>query len=581
MIALVLAAGFGSRLRPYSDHTPKPLFTLNRQPLLDIMIRRLIAAGAHTVIVNTHHRHQRIEDFLHRQSYAATIVTRHESTILGTGGAIRNTADIWQAEPLLVVNSDIVTDVDFRAFYHFHRAHGQPASLTLCDHPAFNSVFVDSADTVVAFGESPARTMPHETRRLTFTGVQVLNDAILAYLPPEGFASSIDAFQAMIADGHRLPAYIPEPLQWSDLGTPERYQAMARSIMAQEALRQAGETEHPAAIEWQPLPGDGSDRQWYRLRSGKTRMIVVDHGIKPSEGNCEAEAFVAIGQHLHRKGLPVPQIYLEDPFAGLVFMEDLGSENYQARVRKTTRSSAIEQDYRRVIDTLLAMAFDGGEDFDPHWTYQTRRYDRAVVLQNECRYFVRAFLNDYLGMETDGEALASEFNRLADAIMTARPVGFMHRDFQSRNIMVMKDRFYLIDFQGGRIGPPHYDLASLLIDPYVDLPFAMRETLLVYFSEQLAQRSPGIPAAEIQKTYRYCALARNLQILGAYGFLTRRKGKPHFSHYIPAAVRSLQQTLSHFERRAFPILSILAKDAIPEALSANDTGRAAAVDGGT
>jgi aminoglycoside/choline kinase family phosphotransferase/GTP:adenosylcobinamide-phosphate guanylyltransferase len=580
MIALVLAAGFGSRLRPYSDHTPKPLFTLNRQPLLDIMIRRLIAAGAHTVIVNTHHRHQRIEDFLHRQSYAATIVTRHESTILGTGGAIRNTADIWQAEPLLVVNSDIVTDVDFRAFYHFHRAHGQPASLTLCDHPAFNSVFVDSADTVVAFGESPAGTMPHEARRLTFTGVQVLNDAILAYLPPEGFASSIDAFQAMIADGHRLPAYIPEPLQWSDLGTPERYQAMARSIMAQEALRQAGETEHPAAIEWQPLPGDGSDRQWYRLRSGKTRMIVADHGIKPSEGTCEAEAFVAIGQHLHRKGLPVPQIYLEDPFAGLVFMEDLGSENYQARVRKTTRSSAIEEDYRRVIDTLLAMAFDGGEDFDPHWTYQTRRYDRAVVLQNECRYFVRAFLNDYLGMETDGEVLASEFNRLADAIMTARPVGFMHRDFQSRNIMVMKDRFYLIDFQGGRIGPPHYDLASLLIDPYVDLPFAMRETLLVYFSEQLAQRSPGIPAAEIQKTYRYCALARNLQILGAYGFLTRRKGKPHFSHYIPAAVRSLQQTLSHFDRRAFPILSILAKDAIPEALSANDTGRAAAVDGG-
>ena len=151
------------------------------------------------------------------------------------------------------------------------------------------------------------------------------------------------------------------------------------------------------------------------------------------------------------------------------------------------------------------------------------------VLQGECRYFVQAFLNDYLGMDTAGEDLTSEFNRLADAIMAARPMGFMHRDFQSRNIMVMKNRFYLIDFQGGRIGPPHYDLASLLIDPYVDLPFAMRETLLVYFSEQLAQRTPGIPAAEIQNVYRYCALARNLQILGAYGFLTRRKGKPHFS----------------------------------------------------
>ena len=230
------------------------------------------------------------------------------------------------------------------------------ASLTLCDHPAVNSVVVDSADTVVAFGESPAGTMPHGARRLTFTGVQVLNDEILAYLPPKGFASSIDAFQAMIADGHRLAAYIPGPLQWSDLGTPERYQAMARNIMAQEALHQAGEPDHPAAIEWQP-PARG----WLRpsmvppCARGKTHLIVADHGIKPSDATCEAEAFVAIGQHLHRKGLPVPQIYLEDPFAGLVFMEDLGSENYQARVRKTARSSVTEQDYRRVIDILLAM----------------------------------------------------------------------------------------------------------------------------------------------------------------------------------------------------------------------------------
>jgi aminoglycoside/choline kinase family phosphotransferase/choline kinase len=566
MIALVLAAGFGSRLQPYSNHTPKPLFTLNRQPLLDIMIRRLIAAGARTVIVNTHHLHQQIEDFLHRQSYAASIVTRHESTILGTGGAIRNTADIWQSEPLLVVNSDIVTDLDFRKLYRFHQAHGQPASLTLCDHPAFNSVIIDSADTVVGFRGSPAAASGRESHRLTFTGIQVLNDTILTYLPPEGFASSIDAYQAMISDGHRLPSYIPEQLQWSDLGTPERYQDMARTIMAQEALHQAGQMDQPAAIQWQPLPGDGSDRQWYRLRSGKTRMIVADHGIKPSESICEAEAFVAIGQHLHRKGLPVPQIYLEDPFAGLVFMEDLGSENLQAHVRTTARLSAIERKYHRVIDTLLAMAFEGGEDFNPHWAYQTRRYDRDVVLHGECRYFVQAFLNGYLEMRTEDENLASEFNRLADAIMSVRPVGFMHRDFQSRNIMVRQDQFYLIDFQGGRIGPPHYDLAALLIDPYVNLPCTLREALLIYFSEKLARRNPGIPVSKIQKSYRYCALARNLQILGAYGFLTRRKGKPHFSQYIPTAVQSLQQNLSHFNKEDFPTLTKLANDTIMEYL---------------
>ena len=157
MMALVLAAGYGTRLRPYSDHTPKPLFTLNRQPLLDIMIRRLIAAGARTIIVNTHHRHQQIEDLSSAAVLCRNRHDRHEPSILGTGGAIRNTAKIWQSQPLLVVNSDIYTDFDFQAFYRFHLDHGQPISLALCHHPAFNSVVVDSADNVAGFRD---RTLP-------------------------------------------------------------------------------------------------------------------------------------------------------------------------------------------------------------------------------------------------------------------------------------------------------------------------------------------------------------------------------------------------------------------------------------
>lgn len=568
MMALVLAAGFGTRLRPYSDHTPKPLFTLNRQPLLDITIRRLIAAGARTIIVNTHHRHRQIEDFLHRQSYAAAVMTRHEPEILGTGGAIRNTSEIWHSQPLLVVNSDIYTDFDFKAFYRFHLDHGQPISLALCDHPAFNSVLVDSSDSIAGF-KNPADTAGDDASRImTFTGIQLLNEKVLAYIPPEGFASSIDAFQAMISDGHRIPAYIPEKLQWSDLGTPDRYQIVAREMMAQQALRQKGDKKKRADIEWQPLPGDGSDRQWYRLRSGKMQLIVADHGIKPTENTCEAEAFVAIGRHLHQKGIPVPQITLADTFAGLVFMEDLGDANLQARVQTALHLSSVHDDYCRLIDLLLSMAFRGGENFDIGWTYQTHRYDRNVILQGECRYFVEAFLNGYLEMTVDYETLAAECRRLADAIMSIQPVGFMHRDFQSRNIMVRKEQFYLIDFQGGRIGPPHYDLASLLIDPYVDLPMTLRETLLTFFAKRLEQRT-GITAAEIQKAYRYCALARNLQILGAYGFLTRSKGKPQFSRYIPAAVQSLQQNLACFDNDEFPILTKIANDSIPENLSAH------------
>ena len=562
MIALVLAAGHGTRLRPYSAHTPKPLFTLNRQPLLDIMMRRLTTAGARTVIVNTHHHHRQIEAFLQQQSYDASVITRHEPVILGTGGAIRNTADIWRGQPLLVVNSDIYTDLDFRAFYHFYNACNRSVSLALCDDSAFNTVVVDSTDHVTGFTNLSGSQADPAGRRLTFTGVQLIDDRILAFIPAEGFANSIDAYQAMIADGQRIAAYVPDRLQWSDLGTPRRYLAAARDLMAGQALAQMGAAKNAADGQWQRLPGDGSDRQWHRLRAGKCRMIVAAHGIKPTARTCEAEAFVAIGLHLHRQKIPVPQIYLEDTFAGLVFLEDLGSGNLQARVQATPDHSAVENDYRRLIDILLAMALRGGENFDPRWTYQTRRYDRDVILQGECRYFVEAFLNGYLELGVAHETLAPEFRQLAEKIISVRPLGFMHRDFQSRNIMVREGQFYLIDFQGGRIGPPHYDLAALLIDPYVDLPETMRETLLTCFAGRLAQRT-GISPAEIETGYRYCALARNLQILGAYGFLTCRKNKPQFARYIPAAMRSLQQNLARHDSDPFPILSRLANETIP------------------
>ncbi|MGD9330328.1 MAG: phosphotransferase [Desulfobacterales bacterium] len=566
MIALVLAAGLGTRLRPYSAHTPKPLFTLNRQPLLDIMIQRLMADGVRTVIVNTHHHHRQIEDFLQRQSYAARVMTRYEPVILGTGGAIRNTADIWRGEPLLVVNSDIDTDIDFKALYRFFTDRGRPVTLALCDDPAFNTVAVDASGHVTGFRGASGTGADSAARGLTFTGIQVLDEAVLPYLPADGFASSIDAYQAMLADGHHIAAYVPHPLQWSDLGTPERYLARARELMASQALTQVGTAPNAAAAQWQHLPGDGSDRQWHRLRAGKTTLIVAEHGIKPTARTCEAEAFVAIGRHLQRQKIPVPQIFLEDAFAGLVFLEDLGCTNFQTHVQAAPHLSAIENDYRQLIDILVAMSFKGAQGFDPLWTYQTRRYDREVVLQNECQYFVDAFLNGYLGLNVAYETLAPECRQLAEWIIAVRPVGFMHRDFQSRNIMVRDARFYLIDFQGGRIGPPHYDLASLLIDPYVDLPSTLRESLLTYFTAQLTQRT-GIRPAELEEGYRHCALARNLQILGAYGFLTHRKGKRQFAPYIPAAVRSLQQNLARHDPNAFPMLARLAYEIIPTHLS--------------
>jgi aminoglycoside/choline kinase family phosphotransferase len=139
----------------------------------------------------------------------------------------------------------------------------------------------------------------------------------------------------------------------------------------------------------------------------------------------------------------------------------------------------------------------------------------------------------------------------------------MHRDMQSRNIMVNNNLFYFIDYQGGRIGPIQYDLASLLIDPYVELPRSVQIELLNYCVEMLSSII-SLDPQNFLACYKYCAITRNLQILGAFGYLSRVKGKKYFEKYIPKAIKSLKYNLSALENTEFPgIKSIVEKIDVP------------------
>ncbi len=120
---------------------------------------------------------------------------------------------------------------------------------------------------------------------------------------------------------------------------------------------------------------------------------------------------------------------------------------------------------------------------------------------------------------------------------------FLYRDFQSRNIMVGPFGFGLIDFQAARLGPPQYDLASLLIDPYVNIPENVQEELFAFYLDQLSAHIP-VEEKTFRDNYQIIAFQRNLQILGAYSFLSRVKGKTYFEAYIPAALASLKRRVS-------------------------------------
>ncbi|MDP3028601.1 MAG: phosphotransferase [Deltaproteobacteria bacterium] len=295
-----------------------------------------------------------------------------------------------------------------------------------------------------------------------------------------------------------------------------------------------------------PIPvkitGDGSNRPFYRISGSKGSLIVVLPESKDPLHLKEGEAYHYIGRHLAAKGIPTPVIYGYDRATGAIIMEDLGDRHLERAVREENNTGATERWYLEAVDILVNMQVRGAGGFDTRYCFDTPVYDRRLMLERESGYFVQAFLQGYLGLKITWDELSPDFERLADLAAEQPPTLFLHRDFQSRNLMVCKGRMRLIDFQGGRLGPPAYDLASLLFDPYVDLPDDMKEALFETYLRRMKIQQQ-INEEDFRHHFWYIALQRALQVLGAFGFLTRVKKKAFFEPYIPVAVKNLKNIL--------------------------------------
>jgi len=544
---MILSAGLGTRLLPYTQHTPKPLFTLSGQPVLDLVIDRLQTAGCKEVIINTHHLHHKVEAFIASKNYNLSVHLKHEPSILGTGGAIKNVFDFFDNKPFMLINSDIVTDIDLRKAYDFHLSHSHPVTMVLHDYPEFNNVSVDSNKCIIDFLPDTA------DNRLAFTGIHVIDPQILDFIPDGRFYSIIDAYRKVISNNQCVKAFIVKGHYWKDIGTPEAYKQASFDIMAPKAFQHAYSDYTESIIYQEQIQGDGSDRTWYRVLSDSNSLIAVDHGIRQSEETAEIDSFINIGKHLFENHIPVPEIFLYDNFSGLVFIEDLGNTHLQDIRLKTKKIKDIIAYYQTIIRLIGDFSISGSKNFDTAWTYQSTHYDKSVILEKECRYFTEAFLQNYLMADVNFDDLKEEFDLLSDKTLEHTNFGLMHRDMQSRNIMFKNSKYYFIDFQGTRFGPVQYDLASLIIDPYAALPFPVQAQLIDFSVETLAERV-GTGQDNFRQCLKYCAITRNLQILGAFGFLSKVKTKKYFEQYIPTAVKTLKHNFSEFKKVDFPNL---------------------------
>lgn len=298
------------------------------------------------------------------------------------------------------------------------------------------------------------------------------------------------------------------------------------------------------AADISPLAADGSERIFYRLATNPGTIAIfpspADHGL------AEAASCYTIGCHLADVGVPVPQVFGQYRPYRVVLLEDVGDQHLYDIVLAKKDFALVRSLYYQALEALVALQIKGRQGFDLRCCWGSRYYNFEVMIQQEALYFLNSLCRDYLAIQVDLSLV--EADMVAIARQAARePADFLlHRDFQSRNLMVKDGNIHIIDFQGARLGPLGYDLASLLIDPYTNLTLADQQELLAYYLELVAQQL-DIDSQSFQRGYYYLAIQRNLQILGAFAFLSQQKGKVFFDQFITPALQSLLRLLARVE----------------------------------
>jgi aminoglycoside/choline kinase family phosphotransferase len=287
-----------------------------------------------------------------------------------------------------------------------------------------------------------------------------------------------------------------------------------------------------------PLQGKlgGSGRAILRLRGGRFSAIGVVYAVRE-----ENRAFIEFSRHFKARGLPVPEIYAEDPNEGAYLEEDLGDTTLFDYLNSHRSSAVIAPEairaYREVIVQLPRFQIDAGRSVNYRVCYPRASFDRQSIAW-DLNYFKYYFLR-LSGVPFNEQALEVDFGRLTKFLLGADHEYFLYRDFQSRNVMLHEGRPYFLDYQGGRKGALQYDIASLLYDGKADLPPALREQLLNYYLECLSQHISFRRDEFLEFYYGYVYI-RIMQALGAYGFRGFYERKAHFLQSVPYALKNLR-----------------------------------------
>jgi aminoglycoside/choline kinase family phosphotransferase len=291
------------------------------------------------------------------------------------------------------------------------------------------------------------------------------------------------------------------------------------------------------------LPGGASVRRYHRITlegAAVPSIVVMELGDNPLKSEEAAKAgtiptelpFLNIQRYLARGGVPVPAILRYDADHDLIYHEDLGDITFESRVADADDAVRTRY-YRLAIDQLVALQRFAAANPDRDCIAFSRAFDYELLkweLDHFREYGLEA--QGHMPTPSEREELERIFKRIAEEL-AAQPRGFVHRDYQSRNLMVQDltagdPRLRIIDFQDALLGSRAYDLVGLLRDSYVALSPTLLESLVSHFVARAE-----LDADAFRHLFNLQVVQRKLKDAGRFVFIDRVKKNPSFLVSIP------------------------------------------------
>ncbi len=306
------------------------------------------------------------------------------------------------------------------------------------------------------------------------------------------------------------------------------------------------------------LFGHASYRTYYRiiLPDKKTFIVMqmpeglssVSEEITNYTGVKNELPYLNVQKYLKELKLPVPDVYAWNPEVNLMILEDLGDRLLESYLQNTTESIQISF-YKKAIDLLVKIQKKTREVQSKQCIAFHRSFDETL-LNWEFNHFLEYGIEDRLNIKLDSEEkkIFSNITQKITNEIVATPFLWVHRDFQSRNLILKDYELYLLDFQDALLGPATYDLVSLIRDSYIQLSAKAVNSLIDYYLKQRAKEDlPIEDEKKFRRLFDLVTVQRKLKDTGRFQYIHTVKKNSSFLVSVPASLGYVKEALNRLE----------------------------------